>query len=180
MRTRHPPRALARWAGCGAQSKTRAADRLAAPQLARAPGRGRRLLSNRPLPEAGMVSGPQPIRPGAIKELQKTSPKRGCGALPKRLSSLAFGAPEAPRAALDSLRLVRSSFLRGSPFGKACRDMQPCNIRHRDCSRGGPFRKPPSQGSSGEPHGGAARCSRTVPVAIRPSSSSGDGMIGEV
>ena len=35
--------------------------------------------------------------------------------------------------------------------------MQPCNIRRGDCSPGGPFRRPPSQNSSGEFCGGAAK-----------------------
>lgn len=42
-------------------------------------------------------------------------------------------------------RLVHSSSFGSGPCGSKPQEMQPCDIRQRDCSLGGPFRTPPWQ-----------------------------------
>src|SRR5688500_1866552 len=61
----------------------------------------------------------------------------GSGAPEERLANFLVAPPGAPRGVIRSP--TRPLFLPFPVLKAVDRAMQPCNIRHRDCSRGGPF-----------------------------------------
>ena len=110
---------------------------------------------------------PAALRPEVVKEpgrwrRPEDSLIRGSGAPEGHLAKLKSGARQAPRTAI-TFPNSPFLFLRLSRAKAVDRAIQPCNIRQTDCSVGGPFWGTPSQSVTAV-RGGAAHCSRNVPV----------------